>query len=254
MFDWFAKCTIHRPPTFESSSHSFNIDASFQSPFSQAFSLSVDSHHSVASGVSALDYCRGPNAILWGVVTVVINSLKRVLSRWLATHVRQEVIKRIHPPLTDANAPASVAGESFVVWFVASALHGMPRHKFWRAAHAVGGVCNYNHLRLKASARPRVPCTQMVSIDNNFRAAAAERCVAKALPQNVTVPILSGNAKYTKGTERLLRRHVLETNATLDSLAFSHDANLHVGLLVVRADAGDTLRSARFILSEGVAV
>lgn len=98
-----------------------------------------------------------------------------------------------------------------------------------------------------------MPATQVNAANDCNTAASAKSYVAKTLPHDVSIASLLYGSNRAKATERRFGRDVFDTTAAFGSLAFSHDANLLVGLRVVRAGAGDTLRSARFILHESVA-
>ena len=95
--------------------------------FAQLGNASSDSKHcnnSICSRVSVLFLASCPSAVLWRVVSIVVDAVKRLSFRFF-THVCEEVIKLI-PPFTNSNSSASIVWKGFVSWIKASSPHCDP--------------------------------------------------------------------------------------------------------------------------------
>lgn len=71
-------------------------------------------------------FCRsGPAAILWTVIAIVINAIKRVGRSWSRSHVGKKLLKAM-PPLADLDAAPTVPGIACVLGVRAARLHALP--------------------------------------------------------------------------------------------------------------------------------
>lgn len=75
---------------------------------------------------------RCPSAVAWLVMTVVVDSVKRVPLRWFRSHVLQECLKGLLPESTDLDPPASVVAILRSSPVETSALHRPPGTVLWR--------------------------------------------------------------------------------------------------------------------------
>src|SRR4051812_45911248 len=97
----------------------------------------------IGTGVPVLFRLRRPAAIAWLVWAVVILSLDGVSRGWLLAHVREEIYKRLPPPITDGNATPAIAGVAGVTWVAASLNHVAPGQVFATRAFPLGvAVCH----------------------------------------------------------------------------------------------------------------
>ncbi len=93
--------------------------------------------------VRGLLCARGPSAVAWLVVPIVVDSLDRELW-WARPHVGQEVLVG-SPTLAERDASGSVVGERLRLWIEASLLDRSPRHVLaWFGLVALPGstVCD----------------------------------------------------------------------------------------------------------------
>lgn len=96
----------------------------------------VQFHHKIANGlnghvatvpaVSLLLFPGGPAAILWRIITVIVDTIKGG-SFWAFSHIFHEIMKRIFPPVADFYSAPTVVFKSFCFWIVAPAKHGLPK-------------------------------------------------------------------------------------------------------------------------------
>lgn len=53
--------------------------------------------------IASLFFWRGPSAVIWRVVTIILHAIKRVLRRWASAHVGEECREVIAPAVADRN-------------------------------------------------------------------------------------------------------------------------------------------------------
>lgn len=248
------QCLLNRDTAQQPIAHRFNGHPSLFCPRTHALCSAVKREHAVeVSPVSGLRFPCCPTAITRLVITIAVFTLKRVFRARLRPHVSVEVLKRIQPPFAHLDSPASIVRKCLAVFVSTSSLHSIPRAVFGRLYHSMRPIRDDWRYRSQASARSGFPASQLIPANNGCSTAAAKGRVTEALPKRFSRGAVSSVADDPKKSERRLVGHVFEGMAMLDSLGFSHDANLLAGLLVARADAGCSLRSARFILPEMIA-
>lgn len=74
--------------------------------------------------IISLLFRRGPTAIGWFIVTVVVYAVKR-RSLWALSHVGDEVDK-VKPSFAEGDSTTAVPVKTFVAWALAPFLHGNP--------------------------------------------------------------------------------------------------------------------------------
>lgn len=92
-----------------------------------------------------------PAAVIWLVVSVHINAVKRT-SRRPRPHVRKELLERVHPLSTNGDTTPTPQVVSGAARIQTPVLHRRPRLVLWCVAHAVCFVVRDLLLSMKASA------------------------------------------------------------------------------------------------------
>lgn len=132
------------------------------SPTSDSFSYFVQRKVPSSSKVVGLLAWRSPSAIIRGVVTAVVNSVKRA-SFWPFSHVCDEIIKRIHPLRANRYAAATPKIKSSVPIIQASALHRSPRSVFRCVSHPMLANNIAKVFIMKTPARARLAASEFAS-------------------------------------------------------------------------------------------
>lgn len=141
--------------------------------------LSVDIDVDVPAGVIRLLPTRGPSAIGWLVVAVIVDAIQRVIRRRSLTHVEQECRVGLLPSLAHRNASASIVWPRRNLWIEAAADDVAPDSVLRRHC-AMGGLSMCSPVWLfakQASAALRVAAER---VSANCRSVAA---VADAGPR-----------------------------------------------------------------------
>lgn len=94
--------------------------------------LAVESQTAIAAGITGLLLRRGPAAIAQFVISIIVNTIKRVGGTRPRPHIVVESLKRIAPPGTDLNTASAVVGISRSRWIRASLNHMRPNGILWR--------------------------------------------------------------------------------------------------------------------------
>ena len=189
---------------------------------------------SARSLVSALLALGCPSAIARLVVTVVVNAVYRVLSRWPRPHVGQEVLKLL-PALTDSNAAPAVVRVLVAFGVVAALTHSVPGVVFVGIVAAMLGFVLNSNFALETSATARVANAQVPSIYDSSLAAVA---LAK--------PVFAPGVFKNNQTPNAESGNVFYVEVKWGRLLLSHCAS--VLCMVVRAASGvtSTGRCSRF--------
>ena len=102
--------------------------------------------------VVSLFLARCPSAIGRFVISVIVDSVNRMLSRGPESHIGMEVFEGIKPALTDCDSSSAVDAIAMIVQPRASVDHIGPDTVFRRFTHLVCGFCG-QHFSFDASAR-----------------------------------------------------------------------------------------------------
>ena len=100
-----------RPVLRNSVTKSPRLDSVFLGQFRNVVSNSVNYHESSSSGISRLLASAGPLAIGWLVVSIRVNSIKRVTGRAVA-YVSKKIIKRCQPAVAHLYASPTIVVKS----------------------------------------------------------------------------------------------------------------------------------------------
>lgn len=106
-----SKRFFYRPTIIiQSFLNGLSINPSYLSPLSNRVACSVKNNPSTVSRVKGLFRRSSPSNIVRFVITVTIDSINRMLSRWRISNVFKKVNKRIFPSITYCNAPTTIVG------------------------------------------------------------------------------------------------------------------------------------------------
>ena len=117
----------------------------------------------------------GPAAIVRLIVAVVVVAFDGVFRRRTATHVREEILERVQPALTDADATTAPVTELLVRWTIAAFSHVAPRFEFRTGRHAVRFRSCAQLFAFQAATRVRA--RQIVALHECFGPAIAATAV-----------------------------------------------------------------------------
>jgi hypothetical protein len=220
----------------------------FFCPRSDALGFPHCGYEAVVAFVSGLLLTVSPNNIARLVVSVCVYSFKRMVLAWPWPHIR---VKRNEflPSVADFYASPSVPRKAGVIGVCAPGDHSLPSSPLRRLLHAVLEFHHHASLLARASAGSRVSGSECIASYCSGLSAAAQRLVAHARPEQESSFIFPAKANHPKATKSLSGK-ILEVVGSTGRVAISHDANLLVGLLVVRADRCYSTCSARLILSQ----
>jgi len=130
------------------------------------------------SSIIVLLHPRRPATIVWFVIAIVVNAIKREARRLFA-HVRKEIFKAVAPTVANLDAATAVIFKLFNPWIVASRFHVGPSAECGTVSKSVGNTLFPSSFPLKAAARLRVTATQITCTDGYFNSASTA-----ALPVN----------------------------------------------------------------------
>lgn len=165
-------------------------------------------------GTSVVGLLRGcrPSAIVWGVWSVVVDSIDRMLYRWTRPHICDEQ-GEIVPSFTDGNATTAPVGE-FVIPVVKTAPpHSQPRRVFNALMRACGvsvlrHFCGYSLAEITTA---RAGSTgRQIALLNEFLAPA----IAPTFPVRDVVFVSVGQCDRYKQSETIPVLHAFNYRMT----------------------------------------
>lgn len=109
-------------------------------PFSNRLCLALPCYEPVDAHVIRLLAWRGPSTITRFVIAVIVNPIKRMISRRAWSHVCEKYLKGVTPLIAYADATTTVVMELGVVAIVASRFQIAPCRILLRFLHAVRAV------------------------------------------------------------------------------------------------------------------
>lgn len=199
----------------------------FSRPLGNRLSLSEEGNLYCRAGVVVLLTACRPLAIVWAISLIVVYSLNRMPFGGPIAHVRDKILKRIHPPIADGYSPSSITMIRLMCRGVAPVFHRLPNCVDFGSMHPVS-FCSCRHaFFLETPARFGSPAPKCVT-SGYCRSSA----VAKAEPANAATFVFCSrnNGESAKATTTkivyFLRHHYLELrNKWLLSHALTVAAN-----------------------------
>lgn len=142
---WKGQGNTQRPSFFEPAPKgSFRYANSF-SPFYCCECNTFIGNNSIVGAITSLFCKRSPTAVIWSVMTVIVNAVKLVLRRWSFTHVSKKSGK-IQPRVTDSDTSTTISAIRGSFGIEASGFHGTPDIKFWRIGTAMSQSIAFSHV------------------------------------------------------------------------------------------------------------
>jgi hypothetical protein len=168
------KGSLRRNAPHDSCTNHRVVKSKFLNPASKRLRSPLVLDKEIAAPVSRLfSICR-PSTIGRLVVSVVIDSIKRVFVGWLSPHVGEKAFKAVSPFTTHGNAARAVVFVLRVSWRVAPAEHLLPRFVLRRASGlAVSFQCLSKAIESQASAGRCVAASNRTCVDRRATSTVA---------------------------------------------------------------------------------
>jgi len=132
--------SLNWPPGLNTFAQITCINSCYLRPLGNTHSLPLEGYFGIRATVVPLLLYRSPSAIIWFIITVIIDTIQRV--RWVRSwaHILIKSLKRHRPSFTYPDTPAAIMVVVLIILFCASMNHGVPGFVFWRPPHAVNPV------------------------------------------------------------------------------------------------------------------
>lgn len=147
---------LHGHSIFYPSSEVKGADTKSFGPFGNTQGLAVMSEHFVSSAVSGLLFYSTPLAVARSVITVIVDSIYRMLRGGRIAHVGVEIRERVSPPVANGNPSSPIVPVVLVSGPVASGEHSAPSNIRHCSMHSVLRDTTKKTFFLKAAARLRI--------------------------------------------------------------------------------------------------
>jgi hypothetical protein len=215
-----AQRAIHVPPDADPALKNVRANADAFCPIRKTHVLSVVLNHPNTATISHLLMLQSPDAIIWPIAAVVVNSFDamRVAGSW--SHVGQESFKGIEPLITNVDTASAIVRIRSVIGIVASLHHRCPDFVFGRSGLTVSGECFYGCLPLKAAARQAFHLMQAARDDIANRSA-----FAPASPVRTTTGLYTDVSKHSPKAN-CLSAQVFDVLRKANNIAGSHEVFL----------------------------
>lgn len=128
------------------------MDLKFSRPFSQTERFTLMSNQNRVSSVGHLLPMRSPSAVARLIVSVIVNSVERVIRSRLLTHVFKECCEGILPAIAHGDAATSVMFVGLLRWVKASIFGTHPATELAAFPQSVLGVAFNDSIDIQASA------------------------------------------------------------------------------------------------------
>ena len=193
-------------------------DSRFARPFAHRHGPSIERQQSIFPRIVALLFSCSPSAITGLVVSIVVDSFKRVHWRRTLPHVGKEVVEGFQPAVANRDSTATVVFERLAFWSQAAALHSKPDGVLISSAGSVrakhGRSCGFSF----AIAASRPSSDKAGGINGSL-------CTALALTNpNGLFAALSAIRNYCPQSE-IAAGKVFEKGIGRDRLSFNHDVS-----------------------------
>jgi hypothetical protein len=187
-FDGSGQCSFGRPSEPKNSvMESVTANTLNASPFRDWQGNTIMSDEFIYFAIIHLFQPRSPTAICGRIVSIVIDTVKRMLITWAWPHIRKEVCERFYPSFTNFYTARAIAGKIAAIRIFATLPHTSPSKIFWSLDHAVLlRVFSYpaGNIASHATATPYIARTERAT-KGNYRCATitqAEPPRSKASP------------------------------------------------------------------------
>ena len=166
------------PPRFYTSLNSLELKAKFFNPIYKWFCFAKSSYKSISPSIPVLLGLTRPSAILWGVVPIIVDSVKRT-SFWSFSHICDKVCEPINsvPSFTNAYPPTAIVFELAESRVIAPMPHlcpsGIKRVMFSTPNKTISSNCFDIHFSTKASAGHGVTTAKSMGVNGSYCSALA---------------------------------------------------------------------------------
>lgn len=152
------------------------------------------SQNSIAADISCLLLRRGPSAITFFIIALLIWPTINSMPIGAFAHIGKKVLKAVQPAITNHNATAAVTEKLLIIWIRASGFHCHPRIVRSRLAgqrivpmHQMTFSGNFP---FQTAARLRIACQQrFIDYEDKFRMAAITAAKAGSLTRSRTANV-----------------------------------------------------------------
>ena len=195
----FCQYSFWRPALAHSVIDCSPADAKFFRPFVGGHSATVQCEAWSAASIQRLLEWRGPPAIAWSVVCVVVDSIEAVRLRWLWPHVSKKGLEVVGPFLGHGYAASTILGITRRACVEAPLFSGLPASMRCRAIPAVSQKNLGRSRNGQASTTLRVLGSQVVADGRSHTST-----VADALPLGPTMSVVADAVLHEKLGETLI--------------------------------------------------
>lgn len=159
-----------------------NTNTKLTRPLGNRHGHSIHCVAHIGSPVVALGLLRCPLAIIWFVVSIIVFSVNAEPCSWAKSHISQEQIKGIFPPIANLNSSPSIKWVSGISSRVTPCDHSRPSLVLWRSSHSVCRV--YFHGKASAGF-------DLASPERGSSEACSFPAITYAIPHLSTRAVLS---------------------------------------------------------------
>lgn len=192
---WCVKRFFYRPVIFKTTIQCFFGQTNFLCPLLDGLRFSVIGNAATIlvrfclSLISVLFGIGRPSAIIRGVRSIVVDTVKTMFGRGAWAHVGEEILKAVFPAITDGNAASSPIGVIFSGGIETPFFHALPCVVFGCVSSSMfsGGFVRglYCIFLAPTTTTNRVAALQIRNIDDNFFAAVANATPVNSFPAQV---------------------------------------------------------------------
>lgn len=217
---------FNRPTSCQSSMKRIDINSGAIAPVFHAQSFSFVCQHHIAASVAVLLVASSPPAITRLVISTLVRiTINAVQERWSLTHILQERLKRIAPPIAHLNALRAIPLIVFIRAVVASRQHRHPRTVCKRGGFTVRDWTDAVQVISKAAAA----CTAFAA-KTSTEYSAQSATVAPAVPHGAALliqPSIGENGPSPKD----FSCQIFNAGRDRDRIGFSHERSPETGLV-----------------------
>jgi hypothetical protein len=120
---WKRESIFWYPSVIHSTKQSIEGDLILLSPFGHGFSFAERCNKTITSSVPLLFFSSSPSYVIWLIVTVIVNSIKRVQGRWRLSDITNKIHKIFQPRRTDGDTPSAIPIIFRLIWIQTTLFH-----------------------------------------------------------------------------------------------------------------------------------
>lgn len=169
--------------------------------------------------------CR-PSTVFGAIISVYVDSIKRMLLRWRHTHICNEIAKAffVIPSIANPNPPPAIVCIMRIIGIVASIPHINPSTPNPSMPHSVGQVYLTGYISLKTSAGACI-----AALEGGSRNLNPISAVTGAIPYKLALRVFMAKRFNRKSGESLPGKvFELLGFSVINNGAFVHAGNIHM--------------------------